>query len=52
MIKIFSNFRNVNTDPLFSYLRNKFKAAPITIFYEYIPNSIEELKINPYNFLI
>lgn len=52
MIKIFSNFRNVNTDPLFSYLRNKFKTAPITIFYEYIPNSIEELKINPYNFLI
>jgi len=52
MIKIFSNFRNVDTDPLFSYLRNKFKTAPITIFYEYIPNSIEELKINPYNFLI
>ena len=52
MIKIFSNFRNVDTDPLFSYLRNKFKTAPITIFYEYIPTSIEELKINPYNFLI
>lgn len=52
MIKIFSNFRNPETDPLFIYLKNKYGNYPITIFYEYIPTKIEELKINPYNFLI
>lgn len=52
MIKIFSNFRNPDTDPLFSYLRNEFGNSPITIFFEYIPTKTEELSINPYNFLI
>jgi len=52
MLKIFSNFRNPDTDPLFEYIRGKYNDKPITIFYEKFPNSKEELEINPYNFLI
>jgi hypothetical protein len=52
MLKIFSNFRNPDTDPLFGYIREKYSSKPITIFYEKFPSSKEELEINPYNFLI
>jgi hypothetical protein len=43
MLKIFSNFRNPDTDPLFEYIRGKYNDKPITIFYEKFPNSKEEL---------
>lgn len=52
MIKIFSNFRNPDTDPLFEHIKEKHGDKPITIFYERFPSSKEELEINPYNFLI
>lgn len=52
MLKILSNFRNPDSDPLFEYLRNNFSDKPITLFYERFPNSEEELKLNPYNFLM
>lgn len=50
-LKIFSNFRNPDTDPFFENLRNKFGNAPITIFYDIFPKSNSDLSINPYNFL-
>jgi hypothetical protein len=51
-LKIFSNFRNPDTDPLFVHIKKKYSNFPITIFYEYFPKSLDELSINPYNFLI
>ena len=52
MLKIFADFRNPDTDPLFIHLKEKFSDKPFTIFYERFPHSKEELEINPYNFLI
>jgi len=52
MLKIFSNFRDTDTDPLFKHLRSYYQEKPITIFYERFPTSNEELLVNPYNFLI
>jgi len=52
MLKVYSNFRNSDTDPLFKHLRKHYSDKPITIFYERFPLSNEELLINPYNFLI
>jgi hypothetical protein len=48
-MKIFSNFRPEN-----SSVYNELKALskPITFFYDYIPQSIEQLQINPYNFIM
>lgn len=51
MLKLFSNFRSLD-DPLYSKWKEKFKDKPITLFYDYPPKSIDELKINPYNFLM
>jgi len=45
---IFSNFRSAN-DPFYDGLKTLNK--PITLFFDYIPKSIEELQINPYNFI-
>ena len=52
MLKIFADFRNSETDPLFVHIRKYFNDRPFTIFYERFPTSQEELSINPYNFLI
>jgi len=51
MLKIFSNFRSLD-DPLYSAFKEKFKDKPITLFYDYPPKNVEELQINPYNFLM
>lgn len=50
-MKIFSNFRSLD-DPLLTILNSKFKDKPFTFFNDYIPKSIEELQVNPYNFLL
>jgi len=52
MLKIFADFRNPDTDPLFEHIRKHFSDKPFTIFYERFPRSQEELSLNPYNFLI
>ena len=52
MLKIFADFRNPDTDPLFEHIRKHFNDKPFTIFYERFPRSQEELSLNPYNFLI
>lgn len=48
-MKIFSNFIDEN-DPIWDTLKNFNK--PITLFYDYVPKNIEQLRINPYNFII
>ena len=48
-MKIFSNFVSEN-NPVYDGLKQLNK--PITFFYDYIPQSIEQLKINPYNFIM
>jgi hypothetical protein len=48
-MKIFSNFRNPDS-PVYDDLKKLDK--PITFFYDYPPQSLEELQINPYNFLM
>jgi len=50
-MKIFSNFRSVDDDVIFNSLREKYSNKPITFFYDYIPQSMEQLTINPYNFI-
>jgi hypothetical protein len=50
-MKIFSNFRNEN-DPFYDDLKQIFKDKPITFFYDYIPKSIDDLNVNPYNFIM
>jgi hypothetical protein len=47
-MKIFSNFIE-ETDPCWDSLKSLNK--PITFFYDYIPSSIEQLQLNPYNFI-
>jgi hypothetical protein len=48
-MNIFSNFRPEN-----SSVYNKLKSLnkPITFFYDYVPQNIEQLNINPYNFIM
>jgi hypothetical protein len=48
-MKIFSAFRNEN-DPFYDELKAINK--PITFFYDIIPQSINDLNINPYNFIM
>jgi hypothetical protein len=50
MLKLFTNFRPA-ADPYFKILE-KYKDKPITFFYDYIPQNINELNINPYNFIM
>ena len=52
MLRIFSNFRNAETDPLFEHIRKYFSDKPFTFFFEKFPSSPEELSFNPYNFLM
>lgn len=47
MLKYYSNF-----DPIFDFLKVKYENKPFTIWHESFPSSIEQLKDNPYNFLI
>jgi hypothetical protein len=48
-MKIFSNFIGEN-EPIYDEL--KMLDKPITFFYDYIPQNIEQLQINPYNFIM
>jgi hypothetical protein len=48
-MKIFSNFIDEN-DPIYAGLKQIDK--PITFFYDYIPQNIDQLNINPYNFIM
>lgn len=48
-MKIFSNFISED-DPIYDGLKSLNK--PITFFYDYIPQNIEQLQINPYNFIM
>jgi hypothetical protein len=48
-MKIFSNFISEN-DPIYDGLKSWDK--PITFFYDYPPQSIDQLNINPYNFIM
>ena len=50
MLKIFTNFRLEN-DAYFDVLR-KYQNKPITFFYDYVPTNIQELQLNPYNFIM
>lgn len=51
MLKIFSNFRSLE-DPLYDRFKVRCANKPITLFYDYIPQTLEDLKHNPYNFLL
>jgi hypothetical protein len=48
-MKIFSNFIP-ESDPIYNTLKQIDK--PITFFYDYVPQNIEQLQINPYNFIM
>ena len=50
-MKIISNFRNPETDPYLLYIKEKYNEKNITFCYDKLPESIEQLKLNPYNFL-
>lgn len=47
-MKIFSNFRPAD-DPFYNGLKALNK--PITLFFDYVPKGLNELQINPYNFI-
>jgi hypothetical protein len=47
-MKIFSNFRPAN-DPFYDGLKALNK--PVTLFFDYVPKSLDELQVNPYNFI-
>lgn len=48
-MKIFSNFIAEN-DPIYDRLKSWNK--PITFFYDHPPQTIEQLQVNPYNFIM
>jgi hypothetical protein len=50
-MKIFSNFRSAEDDDIFNLLKEKWGDKPITFFYDYIPQDLKQLQINPYNFI-
>jgi len=50
-MEIFANFRDINTDPYLLYIKAKYGDKPITFWYDKLPTSLNELNINPYNFL-
>jgi hypothetical protein len=49
-MKIFTNFRSEN-DPDYDGIKEICKDKPITFFYDYVPQSMEQLTLNPYNFI-
>jgi hypothetical protein len=48
-MKIFSNFRP-DTCHTYDEFKTVCKDKPITLFYDYIPKSLDQLNINPYNY--
>jgi hypothetical protein len=50
-MKVFANFRLADDDIIFNSLREKWSNKPITFFYDYIPQTVDQLNINPYNFI-
>ena len=48
---IFANFRNIETDPYLTFLKEKYQNYPITFWYDKFPENKNQLNINPYNFL-
>lgn len=50
-MKLFSNFRPESCHT-YDKVKKVCENKPVTIFYDYIPKSINELNINPYNFII
>ena len=48
-MKIFSNFIGED-EPIYDGL--KILDKPITFFYDYVPQNIDQLQINPYNFIM
>ena len=48
-MKIFSNFRP-ESSPVYDGLKALDK--PITFFYDFLPQSVDQLQINPYNFIM
>jgi len=50
-MEIISNFRNPETDPYLLFIKQKYSDKPITFWYDKLPDSLEQLKLNPYNFL-
>lgn len=51
-MKIFSNFRSAEEDEVFKLLIEKFGDKPITFFYDYIPQNVEQLQENHHNFIM
>ena len=50
-MNIISNFRDPETDPYLLFIKQRYDNKPITFWYDKLPESPEQLKINPYNFL-
>lgn len=50
-MKIFSNFRDSETDPYLLFIKQKYNDKPITFWYDRLPENQDQLNINPYNFL-
>ena len=50
-MEIISNFRNPETDPYLLFIKQKYSDKPITFWYDKLPDSPEQLELNPYNFL-
>lgn len=48
---IIADFRNPETDPYLLYIKEKYQDKPITFWYDKIPESQDQLNINPYNFM-
>ena len=49
--KIYSNFRSENS-PTYDGIREVCKDKPITFFYDHPPKNQDQLKENPYNFIM
>ena len=50
-MKILSNFRNLESDPYLLFIKEKYGDKPFTFWYDKLPENLDQLKINPYNFL-
>ena len=50
-MEIFANFRDPKTDPYLQFIQQRYKDKPITFWYDKLPETMEQLSINPYNFL-
>lgn len=50
-MKILSNFRNSESDPYLLFIKEKYGNKPFTFWYDKLPENVNQLKSNPYNFL-